>query len=75
MKNQWSASEIFKLDSMFAQARELGSYWAQGWPVDSAPQLMERLRSVTAEQVQSVAKRYFNDTQLTVGVLLPETAP
>lgn len=75
VKNQWSASEIFKLDSMFAQARELGSHWAQGWPVDSAPQLMERLRSVTAEQVQSVAKRYFNDTQLTVGVLLPETAP
>ncbi len=75
VKNQWSASEIFKLDSMFAQARELGSYWTQGWPVDSAPQLMERLRSVTAEQVQSVAKRYFSDTQLTVGVLLPETAP
>jgi len=71
VKNQWIANEVFKLDSTFAQARELGTYWAQGWPVDSARLLMERLRQITPEQVQSVAARYFPDDQLTVGVLLP----
>jgi zinc protease len=72
VKNQWTASEIFKLDSMFAQARELGTYWTQGWPLDSARLLVERLQQVTPAQVQSVAARYFRDDQLTVGVLLPE---
>ena len=34
--------------------------------------LMQRLREVTPEQVRSVAQRYFDDRQLTVGLLLPE---
>jgi zinc protease len=72
VKNQWTASEVFQLDSMFAQARELGSYWLLGWPVDAGQTLMQRLREVTTEQVRSVAQRYFDDRQLTVGLLLPE---
>lgn len=75
VKNQWTASEVFKRDSMFMQARELGSYWAQGWPLDSDAVLMQRLRTVTAQQVQDVARRYFDDRQLTVGLLLPEGQP
>ena len=72
VKNQWTASEVFQLDSMFAQARELGSHWSLGWPVDAGQTLMQRLREVTPEQVRSVAQRYFDDRQLTVGLLLPE---
>ncbi len=75
VKNQWTASEVFKRDSMFMQARELGSYWAQGWPLDSGALLMQRLRSVTAQQVQDVARRWFDERQLTVGVLVPEVQP
>jgi zinc protease len=75
VKNQWTASEVYKLDSLFAQARELGSYWAQGWPVDGADAVLQRLRAVTAEQVREVARRYFDDSRLTVGLLLPEEAP
>jgi zinc protease len=30
VKTQWVASEIYKKDSVFNQARELGSYWVQG---------------------------------------------
>jgi zinc protease len=71
VKNQWIANEVFKLDSTFAQARELGTYWALGWPADSARLLLERLQGITPEQVQRVAARYFRDDQLTVGVLLP----
>ena len=75
VKNQWSASEVYKRDSMFVQARELGQYWAQGWPVDGADTLMQRLRAVTPEQVRSVAARWFNESQLTVGLLQPEVKP
>lgn len=71
VKTRWIAAETYKLDSVFSQARELGSLWSQGLPLDAGEQLIERLKGVTAEQVRSVAARYFGDDQLTVGVLRP----
>jgi zinc protease len=72
VKTQWVASQVYKLDSLFNQARELGSHWVQGRPLDASEQLIARLRAVTAEQVQAVAGKYFADDQLTVAVLLPQ---
>lgn len=72
VKTQWVASEVYKLDSLFNQARELGTYWAQGLPLDTGERLLARLRGVTAEQVRAVAQRYFSDDQLTSAVLLPQ---
>lgn len=72
VKTQWLASETYKLDSVFNQARELGSHWINGWGVDAGPRLMERLQAVSAAQVQSVAQRLFGDDALTTGVLLPD---
>jgi len=72
VKTQWVASEVYKLDSVFNQARELGSYWIQGLPLDAGERVIERLRAVTAEQVKAVAAKYFGDDQLTVAVLLPQ---
>jgi len=72
VKTQWVASEVYRLDSVFNQARALGTYWALGLPVDAGQRLVERLRTVTAEQVRSVAARYFNDDQLTAAILRPQ---
>ncbi len=72
VKTQWVASEVYKLDSVFNQARELGSQWVQGLPLDASERLVTRLRAVTAEQVKSVATTYFGDDQLTVAVLQPQ---
>jgi zinc protease len=72
VKTQWVASEVYKLDSVFNQARELGNYWVQGLPLDAGEQLIARLRAVTAEQVRAVAAKYFGDDQLTVAVLRPQ---
>jgi zinc protease len=71
VKTRWIAGEIYKLDSVMGQARELGQAWLLGMPLDSDQRLMARLGEVTAEQVKSVAARYFGDDQLTVGVLRP----
>jgi zinc protease len=54
------------------QARELGSYWVQGLPLDAGERLIQRLRGVTADQVKAVAGKYFGDDQLTVGILRPQ---
>jgi zinc protease len=72
VKTQWVASAVYKLDSVFNQARELGTSWVQGQPLDANERLIERLRKVTADQVKAVAGKYFGDDQLTVAQLLPQ---
>ena len=72
VKTQWVASEVYKLDSVFYQARELGTAWALGLPPDSGEQVIQRLRQVTAAQVQAVAQKYFGDDALTVAILRPQ---
>ncbi|RSZ41348.1 MULTISPECIES: pitrilysin family protein [unclassified Variovorax] len=71
VKTQWVASETYKRDSVMAQARELGSNWIQGLPLDASERIVARLQSVTAAQVQAVAAKYFGDDQLTVATLRP----
>ena len=72
VKTQWIASQVYQRDSVFAQARSLGAFWALGLPLDTDERLIERLRAVTAEQVQHVAATYFSDDQLSIGVLVPQ---
>jgi zinc protease len=72
VKTQWVAGEVYKLDSVFNQARSLGSYWALGLPLDAGERLVERLRTVSADQVKAVAAKYFGDDQLTVATLRPQ---
>jgi zinc protease len=72
VKTQWVASQVYRLDSLMSQAQELGSEWVIGMPTDAQERLIQRLRGVTAEQVKSVAARYFGDDHLTVGTLSPQ---
>jgi zinc protease len=72
VKTRWIAGEVYKLDSVMNQARELGGLWVQGMPLDGGELLIQRLRGVTADQVKAVAAKYFGDDQLTVGVLRPQ---
>lgn len=71
-KAQLVAGEVYKLDSMFAQAMEIGQLEAVGLPYTSGDRIIEKLKAVTAEQVQAVARRYFVDDGLTIGVLDPQ---
>lgn len=72
VKTQWVASQVYKLDSVFNQARELGVAWSLGLPPESNEQVIDRLRQVTPAQVQAVAKKYFDDDDLTVAILRPQ---
>jgi zinc protease len=72
VKTQWVAGEVYKRDSIMNQAREIGGDWVIGMPPDADDRLIEALKAVTAEQVKSVAARYFGDDQLTVGILRPQ---
>ena len=72
VKVQWVASETYKLDGVFNQARELGSNWINGLPLDADTRLIAKLRSITSAEVQAVAARYFGDDQMTVATLVPQ---
>ena len=72
VKTQWVASTVYQRDSLSSQASELGSNWVLGLPLDAQERTLTLLRSVTPEQVQSVAQRYFGDDQLTVATLAPQ---
>jgi zinc protease len=66
------AAQVNARDSMFAQARQIGALEAIGLPHRLIDLQVQRLREVTAEQVQEVARRYFSDDRLTVAVLDPQ---
>ena len=72
---QLVAGQIYKLDSMFAQAMEIGQLETAGVPYAAERKLLEKLQAVSADQVQAVAKKYFVDEQLTVAELDPQPLP
>ena len=71
-KAQLIAGQVYKLDSMFGQAMEIGQMEAVGLPWQDVEVMRERLQNVSAAEVQAVAKKYFNDDALTVGILDPQ---
>jgi zinc protease len=71
---QVESSYIFGQDSMFYQGMKLGEAATVGIPLAEVDAYLERLRSVTAAQVQAAAKKWLVDDRLTVAYLLPKTA-
>ncbi|MGI4937117.1 MAG: M16 family metallopeptidase, partial [Janthinobacterium lividum] len=71
VKTQLIASQIYKRDSIFGQAMEIGVMEMTGISYRQIDRIIEKLGQVTARQVQAVARKYFNDDQLTVATLVP----
>lgn len=68
---QLVAAEIYKLDSMFAQAMEIGQLEAVGIPYQANERMIAKLQAVSADEVQAVARKYLQDDSLTVAQLDP----
>ena len=71
VKRQLIASQVYKRDSIFGQAMEIGGMEMAGISYKQIDRIIEKLAAVTPEQVQAVAKKYFTDDQLTVASLVP----
>ena len=72
VKAQVVASQVFQRDSIVFQARQIGSLEIAGYSHRAIDLMIEKLKAVTAAQVQDVAKRYLVDDALTVAVLDPQ---
>lgn len=71
VKTQLIASQVFKRDSVFGQAMEIGMLETTGIGQKNIDRIIDKLKAVTPEQVQAVAKKYFSDDNLTVATLVP----
>jgi zinc protease len=71
VKTQLIAEQIYKRDSIFGQAMEIGVMEMSGLSYRQIDRVIEKLRQVTPQQVQAVAQRYFDDDHLTVATLVP----
>ncbi len=72
VRAQVTAAEVYKLDSVFYQAMQIGQLESIGLSHRSLPLMLQKLQTVTAEQVQQVAREILQDDQLTVAVLDPQ---
>lgn len=71
IKNQVVANKVFEQDSIFFQAMQLGLLTTVGLDWRLADTYVDRVRAITPEQVQAVAKKYLLESQLTKGELVP----
>ena len=72
VKAQVAASNVFARDSVFYQAMQMGMLETVGLDWRMLDASVERVRAVTAAQVQTVAKKYLTESNLTVTVLDPQ---
>lgn len=68
---QLVAGRVFKRDSVFGQAMEIGVAEMSGISWQSLDKIIEKLYTVTPAQVQAVAAKYLRDDQLTIARLFP----
>jgi zinc protease len=73
-KNQVEAARIFEQDSNFRHAMLLGQAESIGAGWRKVDQFLERIRAVTARDVQRVAGQYLIEDTRTVGTLIPVPA-
>jgi zinc protease len=72
VKAQVTASEVYKLDSVFYQAMQIGQMESIGLGHKAIQIMLKKLQEVTAQQVQDVAREFFQDDNLSVAVLDPQ---
>jgi zinc protease len=70
-KLQFVAGQVYKRDSIFAQALELGMLESAGLSSRDTDRILARIRAVTADQVQEVARRFLVEDNLTIATLDP----
>lgn len=66
------AADVYKRDSMFYQGMQIGTIETIGFPWKILEDYPNKLRAVTPEQVQAVAKKYLLKDNLTVATLDPQ---
>lgn len=71
VKAQVVAGNVFERDSIFYQAMQIGTYETVGLGWKRIDEYVEKIQSITPEQIQAVARKYLVGDRLNVAVLIP----
>lgn len=66
------SNQIYKRDSIFGQAMEIGNSEMAGFSWRDNDVMLEKMQTITPDQIQAVAKKYLVDEGLTIAVLDPQ---
>lgn len=72
VKAQVTANEVYKRDSVFYQAMQIGQLESIGLSYRNIPEMLAKIQAVTAQQVQDAARDILKDDNLIVAVLEPQ---
>jgi zinc protease len=71
-KIQFVAGQVYKRDSIFAQALEVGMLESAGLSFRDAERILAEVRAVTTDEVRAAARRYLVEDGLTIATLDPQ---
>ena len=71
IKTQIIAQKTFEKDSIFNQAMELGLLETVGLGWKTAEFYVSQINSITPEQLQKTAQRYFQENNMKEALLIP----
>jgi zinc protease len=66
------ASDVYQKDSMFGMAMEIGQLETMGYSFHLSDGYIEKINSVTSEQIKNVATKYLTRDNLSVVILDPQ---
>lgn len=66
------AADIYQRDSMFYQAMQIGQLETMNYSWRLLKEYPERLKAITSEQIQAVAKKYLVKDNMTIATLDPQ---
>ncbi|MGB7816765.1 MAG: pitrilysin family protein [Methylotenera sp.] len=66
------AADVYQRDSMFYQGMQIGQLETMGYSWRLLKEYPEKLKAVTSEQIQAVAKKYLVKDNMTVATLDPQ---
>lgn len=66
------AADVYQRDSMFYQAMQIGQLETMGYSWRLLKEYPEKLKAVTSEQIQAVAKKYLVKDNMTIAILDPQ---
>lgn len=75
IKAQVVANKVYELDSVFYQGMQIGTLETVGLDWRKLDEYVDRIKAVTPEQIQKVARKYLVDDHLTVAELDPQPQP
>lgn len=73
VKTQIIAQKTFERDSIYGQAMEIGLLETLGLSSETAETFTDKIKTITAQQIQDVAQKYFRDSAITEAFLYPNS--